>query len=270
MAEPAGERVGSTMAAVAGVEAIAAGDAIDAGRRAVGVQPAPMGPAVVPLEGPGAPLVLPPVPLAAAPEPDLDRRRYFDIMAAAPTAVTVVTTIDPAQPADERLDTAEMASSADAAGSTARASSAGKTARPVGLTVSAVTSVSAEPPILAVCLDRRSRTLPVIERAGRFAVNFLRGDRAALAERFASPVADRFAGVRWTAGAVGVPILVDDALAFAECRVAGTLAVGDHVVVLGRVVAGAPAPPGSRPLMYFRHAFSAWAGPVEDARAVAR
>ncbi len=185
----------------------------------------------------------------------MDRRRYFDIMGAAPTAVTIVTTVDATEgsgggsfvPADG--DDAEAALS-----------------RPVGLTVSAVTSVSAEPPILAICLDVRSRTLPIVVRAGRFAVNFLRGDRAELAARFAAPIADRFAGVGWCSGVLGVPILVDDALAYAECLVGGRFAIGDHVVVLGRVVDGAPPPPGSRPLMYFRHGFSAWAGPVEDAR----
>jgi 3-hydroxy-9,10-secoandrosta-1,3,5(10)-triene-9,17-dione monooxygenase reductase component len=191
---------------------------------------------------------------ASLAEGGLDRRRYFDIMGAAPTAVTIVTTLDEAE-ADE----------AEADG--ARGRDEGR--RPVGLTVSAVTSISAEPPILAVCLDVRSRTLPVLVRTGRFAVNFLRGDRAALAARFAAPIADRFAGVTWRPGGLGVPILVEDALAHAECRVEGTLAVGDHVVVLGLVVAGSPPPPGSRPLMYFRHAFSSWAGPVDDPRAAA-
>ncbi len=188
--------------------------------------------------------------LAPGPARGLDRRRYFDIMGAAPTAVTIVTTLDEA----ERDEPDE---SDDGPGR-------GRPGRPVGLTVSAVTSISAEPPILAVCLDVRSRTLPVVARAGRFAVNFLRGDRAALAERFASPVADRFAGVTWRSGVLGVPILVEDALAHAECLLEGTIAIGDHIIVLGLVVAGAPPPPGSRPLMYFRHAFSAWAGPVED------
>lgn len=189
----------------------------------------------------------------------MDRRRYFDIMAAAPTAVTIVTTLEPLESAgrgDRQIGHAALAH--------ARAESA---SRPVGLTVSAVTSVSAEPPILAICLDRGSRTLPIIEQVGRFAVNFLRGDRAVLAERFASPGVERFAGVAWRSGRTGAPILVEDALAWAECLVEGTVVVGDHVVVLGLVVAGAPPPSGSRPLMYFRHGFSAWAGPVEDARA---
>ena len=159
MAEPVGERVGSAMAAVEAVDVDDALDAGDVGGRAIGVHAAPVGPAVAPLERHVAPVVLPPALLAAAPEPDLDRRRYFDIMAAAPTAVTVVTTIDPARPVGE--------GGADhAADSADEGSSAGAAARPVGLTVSAVTSVSAEPPILAICLDRRSRTLPVIERAG--------------------------------------------------------------------------------------------------------
>lgn len=193
--------------------------------------------------------------------PAMDRRRYFDIMGAAPTAVTIVTTLAASEPAGPSAREGGRAAPPD--------DEADPACRPVGLTVSAVTSVSAEPPILAVCLDRRSRTRPVIEQAGRFAVNFLRGDRAALAERFASPLVDRFAGVAWRSGRTGAPILVEDALAWAECLVEGTLVVGDHVVVLGLVVAGASPPPGSRPLMYFRHGFSAWAGPVEDPRAVA-
>lgn len=182
----------------------------------------------------------------------LPRRRYFDIMGAAPTAVTIVTTLAGLNSSDGEPEAGRRPDGP---------------ARPVGLTVSAVTSISAEPPILAICLDARSRTLPVIERAGRFAVNFLRGDRADLAERFASPGVDRFAGVAWRSGATDAPILVEDALAWAECLIEGTLVVGDHVVIFGLVVAGASPPPGSRPLMYFRHGFSAWAGPVEDARA---
>ncbi len=225
----------------------------------------------------------------------MDRRRYFDIMGAAPTAVTVVTTVErrgepvrstagAARPLDggDGPDRPDDRPAGSMAGST-RDAGGEETSTPgvdppmdgeslhagcpVGLTVSAVTSVSAEPPILAVCLDRRSRTLPVIERTRRFAVNFLRGDRGALAARFAAPGIDRFAGVRWRPGTTGVPILVDDAIAHAECLVEGSIAVGDHVVVLGRVVDGAPPAPGSRPLMYFRHGFSAWAGPVEDAQA---
>ncbi|HWP62304.1 MAG TPA: flavin reductase family protein, partial [Candidatus Binatia bacterium] len=204
----------------------------------------------------------------------MDRRRYFDIMGAAPTAVTIVTTIEPAGEAEPAAPTTPppgaratpppVAPAIPLPGAPATqppGAAPEARGRPVGLTVSAVTSISAEPPILAICLDLRSRTLPIVLRAGRFAVNFLRGDQAELAARFAAPLADRFAGVHWRPGALGVPILVDAALAHAECLVEGRFVVGDHVVVLGRVVDGAPPPAGSRPLMYFRHGFSAWAGP---------
>jgi flavin reductase (DIM6/NTAB) family NADH-FMN oxidoreductase RutF len=166
----------------------------------------------------------------------MDRRTFFDIMGTAPAAVTVVTTRD-------------------------------GDGRPRGLTVAAVCSVSAEPPTLLVSIDRRSRTLAEIVAHGRFAVNFVRGDRAEVGSRFASPVAERFEGIEWSPGALGVPVLHADSLAWIECVVEQQVSSGDHVVLFGRVEAGSPSPPCSRPLMYFRHRFSAWEGPVDDPRA---
>jgi flavin reductase (DIM6/NTAB) family NADH-FMN oxidoreductase RutF len=166
----------------------------------------------------------------------MERRAFFDIMGAAPACVTVVTTL-------------------------------GADGRPRGLTVGAVCSVSAEPPSLLVSIDRRSRTLSDLLRSRRFVVNFLRGDRPALGARFASAVPDRFAGVEWRPGRGGMPVLESDSLAWAECRVEQEVVAGDHVVVIARVEAGSAPPAGSRPLMYFRHRFSAWAGEVDDPRA---
>ncbi|CAN5840598.1 hypothetical protein BH23CHL8_BH23CHL8_13590 [soil metagenome] len=167
----------------------------------------------------------------------VDRRRFFDIMGSAPTAVTVVTTVD-------------------------------VTGHPRGLTVAAVTSVSADPPSLLVCVDQRSRTLPDLLQAGCFAVNFLRGDRAEVARRFAAPLADRFAGVEWRPGSGGVPILHADALAWAECRTEQVIHSGDHAVLVAAVLDGSTPPPLSRPLMYFRHHFEPWSGEVVDRGAV--
>ncbi|MBM4408273.1 MAG: flavin reductase family protein [Chloroflexi bacterium] len=165
----------------------------------------------------------------------VDRRSFFDIMGTAPAAVTVVTTID-------------------AAG------------RPRGLTVGAVCSVSAEPPLLLICVDQASRTLLALRERGAFTVNFLDGDGAEVARRFASPVADRFAGIPWRPGQNGLPILDQDGLAHAECRIVQELASGDHVILIALVEAGSPPAPGTRPLMYFRHQYGAWSGNVEDAR----
>jgi flavin reductase (DIM6/NTAB) family NADH-FMN oxidoreductase RutF len=168
----------------------------------------------------------------------MDRRTFFDIMGTAPAAVTIVTTLDPA-------------------------------GRPRGLTVGAVTSVSAEPPSLLISLDRHSKSLPDLLLAGRFGVNYLRGDRADVSRRFSSPVADRFDGIEWRPGSTGVPILHADSLSWLECRIEQVVEAGDHVVLIAAVEDGAPPPPQSRPLMYFRHRYEPWPGQVHDVQAAA-
>src|SRR4051812_49702138 len=70
---------------------------------------------------------------------------------------------------------------------------------PAGLTTNAVTSLSLEPPLLLVCFDNASRTLPIVREAGRFAVNVLRASQADLAKTFASKdlmPAEKFEAVR--------------------------------------------------------------------------
>jgi len=163
----------------------------------------------------------------------MDRRTFFDIMGTAPAAVTIVTTLDPA-------------------------------GEPRGLTVGAVTSVSAEPPSLLISLDRHSRSLPDLLLAGYFGVNYLRGDRADVSRRFSSPVADRFDGIEWRPGSTGMPILHADSLSWLECRTEQVVEAGDHVVLIAAVEDGAPPPPRSRPLMYFRHHYEPWSGQVDD------
>ncbi len=168
----------------------------------------------------------------------MDKRTFFDIMGTAPAAVTVVTTLGPA-------------------------------GEPRGLTVGAVTSVSAEPPSLLISLDHRSKSLPDLLLAGRFAVNYLRGDRAEISRRFATPVSDRFAGIAWRPGSTGAPILHADSLSWLECRIEQVIESGDHVVLIAAVEDGVAPPPRSRPLMYFRHHYEAWPGNVDDLRATA-
>ncbi len=127
---------------------------------------------------------------------------------------------------------------------------------PRGLTTNAVTSVSADPPILLICVDRSSRTLPALVHTKRFVVNFMRDDCGELCALFASKADDKFAGVGWTAGAGGVPILHEGAVAHAECRTLEELEIGDHVVVTGLVEGGAPPAVADVPIVYFRNAFA--------------
>lgn len=123
-----------------------------------------------------------------------------------------------------------------------------------GATVSAVSSLSLDPPMLLVCLHAGSGTQEAVRLSGRFAVNILAEGQGWLAERFARPAAgtDKFEGVPYRTGYTGVPLLVDS-LAVIECEVAEAVTGGTHRVFLGRVL-HAEAIEGS-PLAYFRGKF---------------
>lgn len=120
---------------------------------------------------------------------------------------------------------------------------------PCGLTANAFTSVSLDPPLVLVCIDRRSRTRACVLAAQAFAVNVLAAEQEAWARRFAARTGDRFAGLRLTAARTGAPIL-DGVLAWLDCVVERTVEIGDHTVVVGHVLAG-HAREGA-PLVFFR------------------
>ncbi|GAA1926026.1 flavin reductase family protein [Streptantibioticus ferralitis] len=124
--------------------------------------------------------------------------------------------------------------------------------RQYGMTCTAVSSVSVSPPTLLVCMQRSSRTLAVLTRTGSFAVNLLDDQARTVAELFATRGRDRFEHVSWTARPdCGGPHLEQDTHSIADCRVTGSVAVADHVVVFGevfRVTTEDDARP--RPLVY--------------------
>ena len=115
--------------------------------------------------------------------------------------------------------------------------------RPAGITVSALASVSLDPPLVLVALDHRRSLVPLIEAHGAYAVNILGGDQQALSDCFAkapaaAAAADRehFCGAAWHPGVRGLPV-IDGTIASLECVVVETIAVGDHVLFIGRVEA---------------------------------
>jgi flavin reductase (DIM6/NTAB) family NADH-FMN oxidoreductase RutF len=124
--------------------------------------------------------------------------------------------------------------------------------RPRGFTSTAVSSVSVRPPLLLVCVDRTSNTLPALRHSGAFVVNFLAAGREAISQLFASKHEDKFRGLAWRPSdiAEGAPILVGDCAAHAECRIVQEVEAGDHVVLIGRVEAGDVVP--DEPPMVFR------------------
>lgn len=106
---------------------------------------------------------------------------------------------------------------------------------PWGLTVSSFTSVSLDPPLILVCIDRNSETHDRLLAADGFTVNVLSAGQTGAALRFASdPAEGRFDDVAWTRGSGGHPILTD-ASAWLQCDVHEVLSGGDHSIIVGRV-----------------------------------
>jgi 3-hydroxy-9,10-secoandrosta-1,3,5(10)-triene-9,17-dione monooxygenase reductase component len=108
-------------------------------------------------------------------------------------------------------------------------------AAPAGATANAVASLSLEPPLMLVCLDRGSRTLQAVRESGLFAVNVLGASSEDHARRFASkaPHAEKWEGVAWSERA-GAPVL-DEAIVWIVCELRDLLDGGDHVIVTGHV-----------------------------------
>ena len=106
---------------------------------------------------------------------------------------------------------------------------------PVGMTCQSFSSVSLEPPLVLFIPAKTSRAWPLIQRSGRFCVNFLAADQAELSNTMASRGLDKFADVKWTPStATGSPLL-EGALAYVDCTIHQVHEAGDHYVVIGRV-----------------------------------
>ena len=129
-----------------------------------------------------------------------------------------------------------------------------------GLTASAVTSLTLEPPMLLVCINKNTGTQAAISRTRVFAVNILDEGQAGLAYKFAKPQSDKFQGVEFSYGIFGEPLL-SGTLAQIECRVVADVEAGTHRVFLAEVE-HAKTYVGS-PLTYFRGKFGRF-GQTQD------
>lgn len=162
-------------------------------------------------------------------EPGPDTVRCLDLYAKLTAGVTVVTALDGA-------------------------------GLPTGMTVSALTSLSARPPLILACLRGSSRTLAALRDQGAFAVSLLTARQTSVAELFADPAvppARRFAGSH-VRQVLGLPVLAD-ALAWSVCLVEDVRPYGDHHAVVGRVMAVDVS--GGRPLLWHDRGFHTLTGP---------
>lgn len=157
----------------------------------------------------------------------IDTQTFRSVMGAFPTGVIVVTAI-------------------------------GADGAPKGLTTQSFLSVSIDPQLLLVSLDKTSRTLVAVLDSKAFAVNFLAAGREDLARRFASKDEDKFSGVVWrpSAAAKGSPVFAEDSVAYAECLVERTIEAADHLLIIGSVEGGVVL--SGAPLMYHRRTYAPW------------
>lgn len=121
-----------------------------------------------------------------------------------------------------------------------------------GMTVSSFCSLSLHPPLVLICIDQTVSTHAGIAAAGRFVINILEKRQEHISRRFASRDDEKFIGVAWHAGRLGLPVL-DDVLAVIECNLHAALPGGDHTIFVGEVV-DAVVYEGS-PLLYYRRGY---------------
>jgi flavin reductase (DIM6/NTAB) family NADH-FMN oxidoreductase RutF len=122
-----------------------------------------------------------------------------------------------------------------------------------GMTANAVTSLSLDPILILVCVEKATHTHGVLERGGVFAVNILGSHQEEVSRIFAKraePEVGSLRGQRFVLGATGAPVL-EDCLAYLDCRVVEMFEGGDHSIFIGEVVAAATVS-DVKPLLFYQ------------------
>jgi flavin reductase (DIM6/NTAB) family NADH-FMN oxidoreductase RutF len=128
---------------------------------------------------------------------------------------------------------------------------------PRGLTATAVCSVSLEPPLILVCIDRTAECHEAFWEAQGFTVNLLRDDQEGLSHHFAQKDIRKFERIAHRQGVTGAPVLAD-VLAHIECRMTARHPGGDHTIFVGEAVDSGvgPAEGTGSPLLHFRGGYA--------------
>jgi flavin reductase (DIM6/NTAB) family NADH-FMN oxidoreductase RutF len=127
---------------------------------------------------------------------------------------------------------------------------------PAGLTVSSFTSVSLDPPLVLISIEKGSAIHDLFREAEVFAVNFLADDQKSVSDMFAGRTGakDRFEGLTHSAGVTGSPI-ISGVRAAIECRVWRVYDGGDHSILVGEVLS-AKTFNSKRPLVYYSQQYT--------------
>lgn len=129
-----------------------------------------------------------------------------------------------------------------------------------GATVNSFTSVSLAPPLLLVCLGHYMRSHDAMVQARGFGISVLAENQQSLSVRFASRGGPKWEGLEPERGGCG-GLLVPGALTHFDCATERTLSIGDHTLLIGRVLA-CHTNKNERPLLYFRGRYDAITGSV--------
>ena len=117
-----------------------------------------------------------------------------------------------------------------------------------GMTANAVCSLSLDPPLVLVCVDKRAQMHEHLQESRFFAVNMLSEEQEPLSRRFAMRGPKEWGDLAISAKVTGAPVF-DGGLAWLDCRVAEALPGGDHHIFTGEIVAGEVGQ--GRPLLYY-------------------
>jgi len=134
-----------------------------------------------------------------------------------------------------------------------------------GMTASAFSSVSADPPLVSVCLLKKLYTHQLFQTSGVFGVNILAKDQTEIGKRFAGmapDITDRFEGLDVRTAETGVPLLAQS-VAWLDCKVLHTYDGGDHTIFVGEVVAAEVARQ-TGPLLYHSRSWGQFADQLPD------
>lgn len=120
---------------------------------------------------------------------------------------------------------------------------------PQGLTANAFMSLSLNPPLVIISVDKGATCYNCFAPGNGFTVNFLNEEQEDVSRRFATKGIDKFADLKWHAGGNGVA-LIDGALGQVECKITACHDGGDHTIVVGEILNVAAE--GERPLLFFK------------------
>lgn len=120
---------------------------------------------------------------------------------------------------------------------------------PTGITANAFSSLSLDPPMVLVCIDKKANCYDCFEDSRVFAVNLLGEHQEHLANRFATKGIEKFQDTPWRMSGREIPLL-DETIGHIECAVSHACDGGDHTIYLGKVLHAQAA--GDRPLLFFK------------------